>query len=334
MGGSVAQFPVSEFEKIPFIDASALDGRVFTSLTFHHEGKWRMWLAVGPNLMEIQGFPSEASYFSKQPEDPADLYLHFIDFIAQHASFPGVIKPLFGLKDDIYNLCAVIAKLEYFKGAIAAVGHGISRMIVTEIEYLFSVCRSIFDLLHEVSCCMWEVTQFQDGVKRKKLPKQLTKVMRFNDEYSNAQEMKTRFLMPEPWALWYERHISFFSSLREFRDNIVHHGSAVSSVFVDEKGFSVSRHDKPFDKMDIWTPAEISPNDVVPLEPAVSYVVWKTLSACEDFSQMLQKCILFPKALAPEMHMYMRGNFTKQLQASLIGIGKKMADMHQESRAD
>ncbi|WP_141719149.1 hypothetical protein [Pseudomonas poae] len=75
--------------------------------------------------------------------------------------------------------------------------------------------------------------------------------------------------------------------------------------------------------MDIWTPAETSPNDVMPLEPAVSYVVWKILSACEDFTQMLQQCVLFPKALAPEMHMYMCGNFTKQFQMSLIGIGKK-----------
>lgn len=290
-------------------------------------------MAVGPGLMEIQGFPAEASYFSKQPEDPSDLYLHFIDFIAQHASFPEVIRPLSGLKDDIYNLCAVIAKLEHFKGAIAEVGRGISRMVVTEIEYLFSICRSIFDLLHEVSCAMWGTIQFQDGIKRKKLPKQLTKVVRYNERYSNTQEMMSRFSMPEPWALWYERHISFFSSLREFRDNIVHHGSAVSSVFVDDEGFSVSRRDKPFDKMDIWTPEETSSNDVVPLDPAVSYVVWKTLSACEDFSKMLRSCIVFPKALAPDMHMFMRGNFTKQLQISLICIEKKLAGMQRESVA-
>lgn len=328
----MSQLSLTEFEKIPFLDLIAFDGRIFTSLTFHHDEKWRMWLNVGSSLMEVQGFPSEASYFSEQPESPADLYLHFIDFIAQHASFPEVIKPLNGLKDDIYNLCAVMAKLDYLKRGGADVGHGINRMVVTEIEYLFSICRSVFDLLHEVSCCMWQTVKFQDGVIRKKLPKQLTKVVRFNDRYSSAQEMMRRFIMPEPWALWYERHIGFFSSLREFRDNIVHHGSAVSSVFFDEQGFSVSKRDSPFDKMDIWFPEEISVNDVVPLDPAVSYVVWSTLYACEDFSRMLQECIKFPSALVPGMRMFMRGYFTDVFQNNLTTIGLRLAKKSSASK--
>lgn len=323
----MAQLPLTEFEKIPFVDVGALDGRVITSLTFYNDDKWRMWLSVGPSLMEIQGFPSEASYFSKQPEDPADLYFHFINFIAQHAAFPEVIKPLGGIKDDIYNLCAVIAKLKLLKKSVADVGHGINRMVITEIEYLFSICRSVFDLLHEVSACIWATIQFQDGEKRKILPKKLTKVLMHEARYLCAEEIMSRFNMPKPWALWYERHISFFSSLREFRDNIVHHGSAVSSVFVDENGFSVSIRDRPFDKMNVWAPDEISPNGVVSLDPAVAYVVWNTLLACEEFSQMLQSCIAFPVALVPEMRMYMRGHFTDQLQISLNAIGKKVADM-------
>lgn len=323
----MAKLPLSEFEKIPFIDVDSLDGRVITSLTFHDDGKWRMWLSVGPRLMEIQGFPSEASYFSKQPEDPADLHFHFINFIAQHAAFPEIIKPLGGLKDDIYNLCAVIAKFDLLKKSMTTVGDGIKRMVITEIEYLFSICRSVFDLLHEISACMWATIQFQDGEKRKVLPKKLTKVLMYEARYLSAQEIMSRFNMPEPWALWYERHIIFFSSLREFRDNIVHHGSAVSSVFSDEDGFSVSIRDKPFDKMNVWAAEEISPNGVVSLEPAVAYVIWNTLLACEEFSQMLQSSIAFPTALVPEMHMYMRGHFTDQLQISLNTIGKKLADM-------
>jgi hypothetical protein len=66
-----------------------------------------------------------------------------LDFIAQRASFSELQKPILGLRDDVFNLSASLAKISHLHATKDIVGPGVSRMAVTEIEYLFSVCRSV-----------------------------------------------------------------------------------------------------------------------------------------------------------------------------------------------
>ena len=59
----------------------------------------------------------------------------------------------------------------------------------------------------------------------------------------------------------------------------------VQVIFEGKSGFLISKKHVPFQGLSIWNPEEREPNDLVPLLPALAYVVWRTLSTCDDFSR-------------------------------------------------
>jgi hypothetical protein len=320
----VTTLSLSEFEKIPYLNTQTLSGRVFTCLTFYDEGEWRVWLAAGDKLIEVKAWPSEAFYFSKEPAAPGDFCSHFLDFMAQRASFPIMIKPLNGLQDDFYNLSAVFAKLEIFRKMSLIDRNGLSRILVTEVEYLFSVCRSIFDLLYEIHKTMWKGILINGEKTKNQLPSKLSTLMQNGDKPSTAKVMMAKYGLPEAWAVFYEKHSIFFLSLRSFRDNIIHHGSQIHSIFVGEGNLSVSRKHRPFNEMNIWHSHEIEENEVVPLIPALAFVSHQTLAACEDFSIMLESTIDFPPPLVPGMFLHVRGNHTAEFFNTVLDITTRL----------
>lgn len=312
---------------IPYLDTSNIQGRFISTLMFHDGGKWRTWLPVGDKLIEMKAWPAEAFYFSSEPESPTDIYLHFLNFIAQRASFPGAQKPIHGLHDDIFNLSASLAKISHLHTTRDAVGNGVSRMVATEVEYVFSVCRSIFDLLQEIACALWSSIELHDtSVKRKPLPDSFSKMVRYEGRESTEEELSKRFGLPQPLAAYYKRNAGFFLTLREFRDNIIHHGSKVQSLFSNESGFFIQHSLRPFSNMNIWRGEEILKNNLAPLLPALGVVAYKTISACEDFSSTIEKIIQFPPPIAPGMRLFMRGYFNESFSATIADAANRLTD--------
>lgn len=309
---------ISKLSTIPYLDLSNLHGRFISTLMFYDGGVWRMWISVGDQLVEIKAWPAESFYFSVEPESPFDICFHFLDFIAQRASFSELQKPILGLRDDVFNLSASLAKISHLHTTRDIVGAGVSRMVVTEVEYLFSVCRSIFDLLQEIASALWETISLHDSsVKKKSLKKTFSKMVLFQGRSSTEQELAERFGLPQPLAAYYVRNAEFFMTLREFRDNIVHRGSQVQTIFSSDAGFLVQHSLKPFSNMNIWSDEEKQPNDLVPLLPALGIVIHKTLSACEDFSSTIEKIIQFPAPIVPSMRFFMRGYFNETFSSTL-----------------
>lgn len=315
---------LSEFEKIPYLDTKNIDGRIFTCLTFYDNGEWRVWLAAGEKLVEVKVWPSEAFYFAKEQAAPGDFSSHFLNFMAQRASFPQMMKPLNGLQDDFYNLSATFAKLEIFREMSSTSKSGLSRIVVTEVEYLFSVCRSIFDLLYEIHKTTWENILINGEKNSRKLPSKLSKLMLHETKPSNAKIMMEKYNLPLAWAEFYESHLDFFLSLRSFRDNIIHHGSQISSIFVGDGKLSISRKSRPFNEINIWHDHELEENDVAPLVPALAFVAHQTLAACENFTLMLESTIDFPPALVPDMFLFVRGNHTELFFDTILDITTRL----------
>jgi hypothetical protein len=295
---------------IPYLDIPNLQGRFISTLTFYDAGNWRMWIPAGDQLIEVKALPAEAFYFSFEPESPDDLYFHFLDFIAQRASFPALQKPILGLRDDVFNLSASLAKILHIHETRDVVGTGASRMVVTEVEYIFSICRSIFDLLQEIACALWKTIQLHDHAANKKpLKETFSKMVIFEGREATQEELVTRFGLPQSLAAYYIRNAKFFMTLRDFRDNIVHRGSQIQTIFSGDKGFLIQHSLKPFSDMEIWRKEEKQPNELVPLAPALGVIVHNTLSACEDFSVTIEQIIQFPPPIVPNMRFFMRGYF-------------------------
>lgn len=309
---------LTKLSVIPYLDTSNFQGRFISTLTFYDAGNWRMWIPADDQLIEVKAWPAEAFYFSVEPESSNDLCLHFLDFIAQRASFLKLQKPILGLRDDVFNLSASLAKISHFHATKGVVGTGVSRMVVTEIEYLFSICRSIFDLLQEIAYTLWETIQLHDSsVKKKPLKETFSKMVLFGGRESTSEELTNRFGLPQPLADYYTRNAKFFMVLRDFRDNIVHRGSQIQTIFSSDSGFLIQHSLKPFSNMKIWREEEKQPNELVPLLPAIGVVIHNTLSACEDFSATIEQIIQFPPPIVPGMRFFMRGYFNEIFSATL-----------------
>ena len=321
----MAKINIEELSQISYLNLKEVQGRFIASLMFHDAGEWRMWMAADDRLISVKAWPAEAFYFSRNAESETDIYLHFLDFIAQRASFLELEKPFSGLHDDILNLATSFAKLEHLHSTRDVIGTGVSRMVVTEIEYLFSVCRSIFDLLQEIVCVIWKAIQLTDtSVEKKPLKETFSKMMFFQGREATSDDLISRYGLPQPLADYYVRNRNFFFTLRKFRDAVIHRGTQVQTVFQGDTDFLIRRLMQPFSDMSVWTEEEVQPNDLVPLRPALSIVVYKTLSACEDFSSTLQEIIRFPEPLVPEMRLFMRCYFNEAFSRAINDANRRL----------
>lgn len=318
---------ISKLSSIPYLDVANLRGRFISSMIFYDAGAWRMWISAGDQLLEVKAWPAESFYFATEPELPSDICFHFLDFIAQRASFTGLEKPIRGLQDDIFNISTSLKKISHLHATKDIVGLGVSRMVVTEVEYLFSVCKSVFDLLQEIAAALWAVIILHDSsIAKKSLKETFSKMILFEGRTSTEKELIERFGLPQPLAAFYVRNAEFFLTLRAFRDNLVHRGSQVQTIFSSESGFLIQHSLKPFSDLVIWSEEEKQPNDLVPLFPALCAIVLKTLSACEDFSLTLEKIIQFPPQIAPNMHFFMRGYFNEVFHAALNDANRRLTN--------
>ncbi|WP_124609894.1 hypothetical protein [Burkholderia seminalis] len=297
---------------IPFVDLANLDRRIVMSNFFHDGTRWRTWARVATgalvklNIVEL----AEGFYFAEKPQSPTDAHFRFMDFIAQHASFPELKLAVAGVMDDISNLSASLAKLQLLHTSRDNVGSGITRMVATEVEYVLSVCRSLFDLLQEVINKLWQkVTLTGTANTKRPMKGSFAAVALFQEAPATAEKLVEKFGLPLPLVDFYVAVTPFFLQLRTIRDNLVHHGSQMQIIFSGDADFLISGHLRPFESMKIWRDQERQPNNLVPLRPAINSVVYRTLAVCEQFSEVMRQHFQLPPPVVPGMHLFMRGPF-------------------------
>jgi hypothetical protein len=137
---------------------------------------------------------------------------------------------------------------------------------------------------------------------------------------SDAEELIERFGIPKKLADCYIRSIGFFMALRRFRDNVVHRGSSVQIIFEGDTGFLIRETLVPFSVLPIWKADERTETGLVPLFPALGYLVSETLGVCEDFSLTIERIIDLLPPIAPGMRLFMRGYFNEVLITALEDI--------------
>jgi hypothetical protein len=89
----------------------------------------------------------------------------------------------------------------------------------------------------------------------------------------SADQIAEQFHLPAVLAECYARHGPIFLKIREFRDNLVHRGQRVQTIFHGEKDFLITKRLGAFLNLNIWRDDEIFPNDLVPLSPALALVI-------------------------------------------------------------
>lgn len=309
-----AKIQASELAKIPFIDSQKIGSRVISNLTFFNDGKWDMWMPTPEGLHWLQGRPAEADYFAKHPERDDDIYVGFLNFMVQRACWADALDPIAGLQCDIHNLGASLAKIELFYRQSTDLSKEVRRFVSTEIEYIFGVCRSFFDLLQRAILRIWKrVKLLDEKLVKKNLPESFRKMVMQDKKRMSAEEIAEKWHLPLTLAEYYFKQGGFFELLRSWRDEVAHHGRDLNFLFVTERGFAVSADTEPFCSFGVWKEEHMQNNRLASLRPALAHVVTETFRACEEFTDIIQRIVEFPPEIVPNFKLYLRGFHNKQL---------------------
>ncbi len=325
-GFTIAQ---KELAKLPYVKLDELQGRVPFLLSVWDDtaSRFRMWL---PNtkggLMEMKagGEPAEADYLGRVAESETDLDIPFLDFMHKRACWPRVRHWISSLRDDIHNLAASLAKIEHFfecseGGDDAKHIPGVSRFVVTEVEYIFVVCRSLFDILQEIVARLWQTIRLHDETanSRKRALKKSFRpmVLSGREELITAAQLIEKFALPEQLARFYCDAGPFFRELMHYRDSVIHGGGrdGVDLVLATPRGFGVFKPFRAFESFGIWKPDDDYNENVVALQRAVAFAVWRTIETCNEFAAAVSRTIEFPPDMAPEYRLFVRGYHTDAL---------------------
>ena len=165
----------SELAKILYLDPRALVGRSLLMMPFWDGSAWHLWTEAPPGLIiKLQIVDAiHSNYVAKQPAHKTDIWIHFIDHMWQRASWPEVSRIILGIQDDFHPLATSIAKLRHFFDTRNKIDQIlISSFVKTELEYLITVARSVFDLLQEALAAIWNkrvnlLDSTQEAIKKR-----------------------------------------------------------------------------------------------------------------------------------------------------------------------
>lgn len=320
---------IIKLSEIPFLDHKQLQGRFINSLLFYSQGRWNAYFPVeGGDFVEVTiHSPAEAFYYGDSPERPTDIYLQSLNWLAQHANYVDIQRPFRGFLDDVFNMTACLAKVKHLHATRDLAGSGLSRMVVTEVEYLSFLCRSVFDLFQEMMGKLWGFIYLggEDAPRSKlKNKKKFSDVVIHEKRQATVEDIRFKTEAPDWVVQCYARSAEFFSNLRKFRDNLIHNGSQVQTIFVGESGFLIKKALAPFQGIDLWDEDERLPNDLVPLLPALDLMVSNTLSVFEDFAVTLQSHIKFEDASVPRMAVFIRSYYDEIFQEVTADVHRRL----------
>ena len=141
----------------------------------------------------------------------------FSDFMCKRAYWNELVPFIDGIYDDLQNIGATIAKLDLFYIEWGRNRFDANRFIITELEYLFAVCRSLYDLLQECISRMWLKFKFYDPMLGKvELPSSFRQMLMESNNVMSSERIAAKYRLPTELADYYFRQSDFFKWLREY----------------------------------------------------------------------------------------------------------------------
>lgn len=306
-----------ELSKLPYFNRAVQDNRIVPLLPcLNNDGEWELWIPGRDGLVRLRNpIPVEGDYFAKAPDKETDIYVEFLNFITKRAYWPDLASLVDGVREDIHNLAASLEKIDFFFETREQIHRDLSRFVSTEIEYIVTTCRSLFDLLQKVISKLWERVRLYDTSIQKKnsLPQSFRKMVLYDDNLQNLEEIQKRHGLPEPLADFYQQAGPFFDKLRDFRVGIAHYGVGAGPIFQTPRGFAVDTTRRPFSSFNIWKEENLLPNHLGSLRLLTAHIITESLTACKSFALIMQQTVDLPPDIAPDYKLFLRGHHVKSL---------------------
>lgn len=311
---------ISEIEdKTPFVvggSGRAIPQSLIYDPGYEREGlpeyvKEQDWHLFSPNsngelILMRSGEAIKATYFGAEAASDEDIQLSFLSFYYQHGSFPNVLEFFKSIQEDLHHLAASISKIAIYQYLSEDNELAIADYVQTELEYIFSVCRSLFDTLHQVSRESWSNIQLFEGGKNE-LPAKLSKMALTRYEPVSSDELVEKYGIRESFAEYYEEMATFLSSLKYYRDSVHHYGGSFDIIFRLEDGIAVSTNMEPYSEFDAWEDSQLNDNGLAPIWPFLSHIIGGTLEFMNRLPDAVFDGVLVPDEIAPGYNVYMRG---------------------------
>ncbi len=286
---------------------------------------WHCWMPTPDGRiahLRPQNMP-EGKYLAKAKAAPDDLYFPFLDFFVQRLFSNGALRGwLDAIVDDLWCLSTSMAKLEFFyRSSLADKQIDFTWMVGTEIEYIVSVLRNVYDLLQEVIVIVWKSIQLQGCDRKNQELKNSFAYMTMRgdgDKLMSAADIASLRKVPDWLAAYYAACAPFFADLRKYRNNFVHWGANAGLLYVNDRGFAVNKNSEPFARWAVWDADSISGN-LASLRPVFQYMMLSTFDAFDAFASLMEQRIACPSPVAPGYRMFIRGYHNGALTRALSG---------------
>lgn len=317
--------PASELAGVSYLDIPSVGGRAVNLMPLWDGEQWHSWEPTADGRVDVRPTDVVGDYVARAPMCEHDIIIPFVEFMWQRASWPEVCWLIEAIAVDFHNMAASIGKLHLIHECQDRLPHPMaSRFVATEMEYLLTVARSVFDLLQETISLIWHqrIRLRDDYAERHRrgrpLPRTFSDIVLRGGIPKTAAEIEGHYHLPAALACKYAEATSFFSRLRGARDRIVHSGGSPPMVFVTEKGFCVSPSHGPFKSFDGWGDSWYNEH-LVSLVPWVADVVAQTIRVSGEMVQTLASFIQFPAEIAPGYHIFIRDPTMKYL-VEMLGV--------------
>lgn len=319
--------PSEILEMVPITDN--LYGRVLPSLTFYDpdydktllpdymdEEDWILFMRRNDGKYHVmKGMAAESAYYGTEPaDDERDVIIPFVNTYYQYLSWPDMLGLFPGLIEDIRNFGAVLSKLAVHQRTIEGNDLFTRRMIITELEYLFSTMRRFYDVFQGIAAKTWDIIELKCGGKNPVPYDSFSRVALSDESPRDAEDLTQAYGFPADLATFYSNEARVFSKIKHFRDNMEHQGETVKTIFPGEDGLSVDSTDNPYSEFDVWSDDQIGENGLAPLWPFVATMINHTLSIMPRFIESLSSGGLgVLPALMPDYDIYLRGQHLHNL---------------------
>lgn len=311
-----------ELAKIAYLDPLSVDDRALTLVPYWDGSSWHLWVEAPPgSLIKMQPVDAvHSKYVAKGAAHSSDIWIGFIEYIWQRANWPEVSKIMNSIEDDFHLLATSAAKLRHFFLSRDQIDKAIvSSFVSSELEYMITVSRSVFDLLQEALSTIWNdhiilVDPEQQAVKKqRKLPDSFTKMaLDGRSKPKSVDEMVSKYAIPPVLAEQYHKFSPFYLSLLQSRDNIIHRGGSVKNVFVTEQGFCVDCRSKTFRDFE-WKPEHHYNESLTSLLPWIAHIVFGTVKACDSIVSAFASVMSMPPEVAPGYNLFIRDPASAEL---------------------
>jgi hypothetical protein len=314
-------FPEAEIYRLPYVDHVPADGRsVSIQVPYFDDasGDWHLYFRPKAGVIGRMagGEPVYGSYFGRRAADAQrDLESPISSLVAQRLSFPGLPSVVAKFQHDVHNCAAVLEKFHLIASRdnpseVARV------LIVTEIEYLLTLLRSMYDHLHGLvrDFLPLIVDDNAQRVAKKTLPDSFRRIALDGETLRDGDAIVAKYDLPAPLANWYVGEGAAFKVLRLLRDGVVHHGKSIPEVYrLDDYGLAVAKDRPPWNDFAIWTQTEPVNERLVPLRLAFAALVKQLLDAGDRLVPAITNAAPLPTAIGTDIRTYLRSAVSHRL---------------------